>query len=167
MPKTKSVCPPGLRTPSAGNVLRRLEAEGLCERLTTQNGVLRSKMESLQESASALRITYEQNVGAETPSTHNSRTLQEQLDEVQRKVDDGLRINDSKVYEDAVERSKELVIDVHQMERKEVSSRNDLNKILNLIEQHEQNCKGASIIGRHTMYPDFLPKKDATLRGGK
>lgn len=63
-------------------------------------------------------------------------------------------------------RSADLVVDLHQMERKEISSRNDINKILNLIERHGQQCDGPPIFGKDTEYPDFLPKKDATLRGG-
>jgi hypothetical protein len=49
------------------------------------------------------------------------------------------------------------------MEVKKRSSRNDINK----IEQHEKQCEGAPIFEKHTVHPDFLPKKDATLRSGQ
>lgn len=38
--KTESVCPPGLRTPSASDILKCLEAEGICERLKMELGSL-------------------------------------------------------------------------------------------------------------------------------
>jgi len=159
--KTESVCPPGLRTPSASDILRRLEAEGMCERLKMELG-------SLYQSISGLKEMYENNVDAEaSTTTEDWSDFKEELDEIQRKADETSRVNSRTVYDEAMGRTEMLVVDLHQMERKERSAQNDINKILNLIEQHERKCEGAPVFGKHTAYPDFLPKKDATLRGGQ
>jgi hypothetical protein len=111
---------------------------------------------------------YENIVGAETSATTGDCSdFKEELDEIQRNADEVSRVNSRTVYDEAMGRTEMLVVELHQMERKERSAQNDINKILNLIEQHEQQCEGAPIFGKHTAYPDFLPKKDATLRGGQ
>jgi len=159
--KKNSVCPPGLRTPSASDLQRRLEAESLCGRLTTELG-------SLYHDMSNLKKTYEHNTNTEGfTTTDDWGAFEEQLDKIQTRAEEALRVNSRTVYNEAMGRPTDLVIDLHQMERREISSRNDINKILNLIEQHGQQCAGAPIFGKHTVYPDFLPKKDATLRGGQ
>ena len=158
--ETNSICPPGLRTPSAGDLTRRLEAEELCERLTAELG-------SLHRSMSGLKKTYEHNIATEDfTTTDDWGAFEEQLNTLHTKAKEALRANGRTVYNEAMGRSADLVTDLHQMERKEISSRNDINKVLNLIEQHGQQCDGPPIFGKHTMYPDFLPKKDPALRGG-
>jgi hypothetical protein len=158
--KTNSICPPGLRTPSAGDITRRLEAEELCERLTSELG-------SLHRSMSGLKETYEHSIATESfTTTDDWGTFEEHLNTINIKAKEALRVNGRTVYNEAMGRSADLVTDLHQMERKEISSRNDINKILNLIEQHGQQCDGPPIFGKHTVYPDFLPKKDPALRGG-
>lgn len=159
--KKKSLCPPGLRTPSAGDLKRRLEAESLCERLTTELG-------SLYHDMSNLKKTYEHNMDTEGfTTTDDWGAFEEQLDKIQTRAEEALRVNSRTVYNEAMGRPADLVIDLHQMERREISSHNDINKILSLIEQHGQQCAGAPIFGKHTVYPDFMPQKDATLRGGQ
>jgi hypothetical protein len=87
--------------------------------------------------------------------------------EVQGESEQGKTTDSHTVYNEAVARAHDLVVDLRQMERKELSARNDKIRILNLIEQHAKSCKGPKIFGSHTQYPDFLPQKDATLRGGR
>ena len=159
--KTKFACPAGLRTPSAGDVERRAEVEDLCQRLRMEVRYLHTEFFELKE-------TYEHNIDTESfTTTDDWHDFEEQLEELQRKAEEALRVNNGTVYNEALGRAGVLVTDLHQMERKELSSRNDINKILTLIKQHEQKCKGTPVFGKHTVFPDFLPKKHATLRSGQ
>jgi hypothetical protein len=165
----QSVCPPGRRTPSASDLSRRLEAEETCQQLTTQCGTLCKKMESLQRSISMMTETYPGHGNKTDNSMQSSHWIEfeKQLGEVQREAEQAANTDSHTVYNEAVAQAHDLVIDLHQMERKELSARNDKNKILNLIEQHTKSCEGPKIFGTHTQYPNFLPQKDATLRGGR
>jgi hypothetical protein len=68
--------------------------------------------------------------------------FKKQLGEPQREPEHGGNTDSHIVYNEAVARAYDLIVDLRQMERKELSARNDKNKILNLIEQHAQSCKG-------------------------
>jgi hypothetical protein len=155
-------CPPGLRTPSASDFLRRLEAEKTCKQLATQCATLCKTLKSLQLSVSELAEAYDNALQSE-----DWTEFEKLFGEVQGEAEQGKTTDSHTVYNEAVARAHDLVVDLRQIGRKELSARNDKNRILNLIEQHAKSCKGPKIFGSHTQYPDFLPQKDATLRGGR
>jgi hypothetical protein len=59
--------------------------------------------------------------------------FKKQLGEPQREPEHRRNKDSHTVYNEAVAWAHDLVVDLRQMERKELSGRNDKNKILNLI----------------------------------
>lgn len=156
-----AVCPPGLRTPSAGDFLRRLEAEELlCEKSVDLGSLQRGLLE-----LGDAYIDLPENPD-DPPIRHLApfkKKLESLVEEVKKQMD-VLRMSSARKagrYRDST-----LLTDLHQMERREMSHRNK-NQFLNVIEDHEKICDGPPILGPHTRYHNFRPKKDTSLRGGE